>query len=283
MTDFSQSDTLVLDLNNRVLHVTLNRPEARNAMSLAMVAELSAVFSQIEQDPGIRAVVLRGTGGHFCAGGDINDMASARSQQPIEGEPDPLYRLNRAFGEMIQQVNQSSKVVIVILEGSVMGGGFGLACVSDVAIAGPTVRFSLPETSLGVIPAQIAPFVVERIGLTQTRRLALLGLRFDGAQACQLGLVHQFCDSEDSLTEALQAAIGHLQRCAPNATAATKALLHRVGHEPMGTLLDDAAKQFAQAIRSDEGAEGTLAFVQKRLTRWAETDNPEPFAPGKGH
>ncbi|HCP21930.1 MAG TPA: enoyl-CoA hydratase, partial [Marinobacter hydrocarbonoclasticus] len=87
---------------------------------------------------------------------------------------DPFYKLNRAFGQMIQQVNESSKVVIAITEGAVMGGGFGLACVSDLAIAGPTAKFGMPETTLGVIPAQIAPFVVERIGLTQARRLALL-------------------------------------------------------------------------------------------------------------
>ncbi|WP_152207733.1 enoyl-CoA hydratase/isomerase family protein [Marinobacter changyiensis] len=283
MTDFPQSDTLALEQHSHVLHVTLSRPEARNAMSLAMVAELSTVFSEIEQDPGIRAVVLRGTGGHFCAGGDIKDMAGARNQPADAGEPDPFYRLNRAFGEMIQQVNQSSKVVIAVLEGAVMGGGFGLACVSDLAFAGPTARFGLPETSLGVIPAQIAPFVVERIGLTQTRRLALLGLRLDGAEACQLGLVHQFCNSDESLTEALQTALDQIRRCAPNATAATKALLHRVGHEPMGGLLDDAAKQFAHAIRSDEGAEGTLAFMQKRPPVWAETDHPEAADPARGH
>lgn len=283
MTNFPQSDTLALEQHSHVLHVTLNRPDVRNAMSLAMVAELSAVFSQIEQDPGIRAVVLRGTGGHFCAGGDIKDMAGARSQQTIAGEPDPFYRLNRAFGDMIHQVNQSSKVVIAVLEGAVMGGGFGLACVSDVAIAGPTVRFGMPETSLGVIPAQIAPFVVQRIGLTHTRRLALLGLRLDGAEACQLGLVHQFCNSNESLNDALQAALDQIRRCAPHATAATKGLLHRVGHEPVAGLLDDAAKQFADAIRSDEGAEGTLAFMQKRPPSWAEADTPESADPAKGH
>ena len=282
MTDFPQSDTLALEQHSHVLHVTLNRPEARNAMSLAMVAELSAVFSQIEQDPGIRVVVLRGTRGHFCAGGDIKDMAGARNQNVSAGEPDPFYRLNRAFGEMIQQVNQSSKVVMTVLEGAVMGGGFGLACVSDLALAGPTARFGLPETSLGVIPAQIAPFVVDRIGLTQTRRLALLGLKLDGAEACQLGLVHQFCKSDESLAEALKDAIDQIRLCAPKATAATKALLHRVGHEPMGGLLDDAARQFALAIRSDEGSEGTLAFMQKRPPAWAETEYTDPAEPARG-
>ncbi|WP_166264169.1 enoyl-CoA hydratase/isomerase family protein [Marinobacter caseinilyticus] len=277
MTHFPHCDTLALDQHGPALHVTLNRPDARNAMSLAMVAELAAVFQQIEHDPAIRAVVLRGAGGHFCAGGDIKDMASARSQraEADAGEPDPFYRLNRAFGEMIQQVNESSKVVIAVLEGAVMGGGFGLVCVSDLALAGPTARFGMPETSLGVIPAQIAPFVVARIGLTQTRRLALLGLRIDGNEACRLGLVHQFCDTHEQVDTALDTALGQVLRCAPKATAATKALLHRVGHEPMGGLLDDAARQFAGAIASDEGVEGTLAFVQKRPPSWAANHQPD--------
>lgn len=277
MSHLPHCDTLTLERQAHALRVTLNRPQARNAMSLQMVAELATVFAQIEGDPSVRAVVLRGAEGHFCAGGDIKDMAGARSQPAGEGEEDPFYRLNRAFGQMIQQVNESSKVVIAVLEGAVMGGGFGLACVSDVAIAGPSVKFGLPETSLGVIPAQIAPFVVERIGLTQTRRLALLGLRIGGEDAQQLGLVHQLCEDTPAIDTALSEALDRVRHCAPQATALTKKLLHRVGKEPMHSLLDDAATQFAAAVRGSEGAEGTLAFVQKRPPVWADvntaTDN----------
>lgn len=272
MDQFPHCETLLLEKQGQALHVTINRPDVRNAMSLQMVAELSTVFSQIEDDTSIRAVVIRGAGGHFCAGGDIKDMAGARGQKPAEGEEDPFYRLNRAFGQMIQQVNESSKVVIAVIEGAVMGGGFGLACVSDVAISGPSAKFGMPETTLGVIPAQISPFVVERIGLTQARRLALLGLRVDAAEACRLGIVHQVAESEVEVDELLGDAVERVRQCAPNATAQTKALLHRVGHESMSGLLDSAAEKFAEAIRSDEGSEGTLAFMQKRPAAWASSD-----------
>lgn len=271
MNKLPHCDTLTLERQSHALRITLNRPQARNAMSLQMVAELATVFTQIEADDTIRAVVLRGSEGHFCAGGDIKDMAGARSQPAADGEQDPFYRLNRAFGHMIQQVNESSKVVIAVLEGAVMGGGFGLACVSDVAIAGPTVKFGLPETSLGVIPAQIAPFVVERIGLTQARRLALLGLRIGGDAAERLGLIHQYCADGQAVDAAVAEALDRIRHCAPQATAATKQLLHRVGKEPMHSLLDDAAEQFAAAVRGTEGAEGTLAFMQKRPPAWAES------------
>ena len=273
MEQLTQCETLLVEKQGPTLHVTLNRPESRNAMSLEMVAELSALFSQIEPDTSIRAVVIRGTGGHFCAGGDIRDMAAARNEKVEDGETDPFYRLNRSFGQMIQQVNESSKVVIAVLEGAVMGGGFGLACVSDIAIAGPTAKFGMPETSLGVIPAQIAPFVVERIGLTQTRRLALLGLRINADEALGLGIVHQAAASDEELDSMLNQALERVRQCAPRATAETKALLHRVGREEMGNVLDSAAKKFAEAIRSDEGSEGTMAFMQKRPATWAKPDH----------
>jgi isohexenylglutaconyl-CoA hydratase len=269
MESFSQCETLLVEKQGPTLHLTINRPDVRNAMSLEMVAELSAVFSQIEQDASIRAVVIRGAGGHFCAGGDIKDMAGARSQKAEEGKDDPFYKLNRAFGQMIQQVNESSKVVVAVIEGSVMGGGFGLACVSDVAIAGPTAKFGMPETTLGIIPAQIAPFVVERIGLTQARRLALLGLRIDASEACKLGIVHQSAGSDEELEDMLGKALDRIRQCAPNATAETKSLLLRVGKEDMGDLLDSAGVKFAAAIRSSEGSEGTMAFMQKRPPSWA--------------
>ena len=272
MDQLPHCDTLLLEKKGPALHVTINRPEVRNAMSLEMVAELSTVFSLVENDQAIRAVVIRGAGGHFCAGCDIKDMAGARGQQAGEGRDDPFYRLNRAFGQMIQQVNESSKIVIAVVEGAVMGGGFGLACVSDVAIAGPTARFAMPETTLGVIPAQIAPFVVERIGLTQARRLALLGLKIESDEACRLGIVHQSGESDQQIEDLLARAIERIRHCAPEATAQTKALLHRVGKEPMHSLLDEAAEAFAGAIRGKEGQEGTLAFMQKRKPAWADDD-----------
>jgi len=273
MESLPHCETLHLEKQGPALLITINRPDVRNAMSLQMVAELATVFAQIENDESIRAVVLRGAGGHFCSGGDIKDMAGARNQPAAEGEADPFYRLNRAFGQMIQQVNESSKVVIAVIEGAVMGGGFGLACVSDVAIAGPTAKFGMPETTLGIIPAQIAPFVVERIGLTQARRLALLGLKIGAAEASTLGIVHQAASDEAELEELLSKALERVRHCAPGATAETKALLHRVGNEPMSGLLDSAAEKFANAVRGKEGSEGTMAFIQKRSPEWAGDSN----------
>ncbi|MDE3735524.1 enoyl-CoA hydratase/isomerase family protein [Metapseudomonas resinovorans] len=265
MSGLPNCETLLLEQAGGVLHVTLNRPDSRNAMSLAMVEELREVLAATRNDANVRALVLRGAGGHFCAGGDIKDMASARATGSTAYQA-----LNRAFGRLLEEAQAQPQVVIAVLEGAVLGGGFGLACVSDIAITLQGAQFGLPETSLGVLPAQIAPFVVKRIGLTQTRRLALTAARFDGSEALRLGLVH-FAEADSAaLEQRLTESLEQVRRCAPGANARTKALLLATESEPIGPLLDSAAEQFALAVTGAEGTEGTLAFVQKRKPSWAE-------------
>jgi isohexenylglutaconyl-CoA hydratase len=264
--------TLLVAQLDFTLHITLNRPKVRNAMSLQMVNELNSVFEDASHDLTIRAIVLRGADGHFCAGGDIKDMANAqlKTGQTSETEDDPFFTLNRAFGHMLTRVNTAPMVVITILEGAVLGGGFGLACVSDIAITAADAQFGLPETGLGVVPAQIAPFVVTRIGLTQARRLALLGERFDGNEAVNLSIAHYACDTPQDIETCLGAVLQKVKRTAPHANQVTKALLHQVEKVEMEHLLDSAAHDFARAVQSEEGTEGTMAFVQKRLPTWAQ-------------
>ncbi len=268
LTDLQLDDSIQLDASEGILFLTLNRPESRNAMSLAMVKAIQQVFTAIQDDLAIRAVVIRGKDGHFCAGGDIKDMAQLRGEAMNVGSNEPYVNFNRQFGAMIELVDQAPQTVVVILEGAVLGGGFGLACVSDVAISRADAKFGLPETGLGVIPAQIAPFVVKRIGLTQARRLALLGNRFEGHDALKMGVVHEVVENDEALQQTLNHVLLQIRRTAPNASRVTKALLHRTLSEPLKPLLDDAAQLFANAVSSEEGMEGTMAFVQKRNPNW---------------
>ncbi|AIG05783.1 putative enoyl-CoA hydratase/isomerase [Pseudomonas fluorescens] len=254
-------ETLLLEPHNGVLHITLNRPQSRNAMSLQMVSELRTVLTDVAHDEHMRALVISGAGGHFCAGGDVKDMNRAGSREGLRD-------LNRAFGALLQEVEALPQVVIVVLQGAVLGGGLGLACVSDIAIADHQAQFGLPETSLGVLPAQIAPFVVRRIGLTQARRLALTAARFDGLEAQRLGLVHVVEHDPQGLAQRLDEVLGQVLRCAPQANARTKALLLQSLDQPLEPLLDQAADWFAEAVTGDEGTEGTQAFVEKRKARW---------------
>jgi isohexenylglutaconyl-CoA hydratase len=267
--------TLLLRREGWRLHVTLNRPAARNAMSFAMVGELRDLFIAIAEDRSLRAVILRGAEGNFCAGGDIKDMATARCAEPGPDGKDPLAAGNRTFGAMLTQIEAAPQAVVAVLEGAVMGGGFGLCCVSDVAIAHVDAKFRLPETGLGVPPAQIAPFIVRRVGLTQARRLAVTGGSLDAAQAQTLGLVHHLASGtgSDSLDGQLDRVLADIARCAPEAVATTKRLVlaAAAAHgEALEALLDDAAEDFARAARGPESLEGMTAFIQKRRPKWAD-------------
>lgn len=270
LTDLQVDESIQLEQQGSILTLWLNRPESRNAMSLNMVNAIQQVFAHIADDVSIRAVILRGKGGHFCAGGDIKDMAALRIESANVGSLQPYVDFNRRFGAIIEQVDQAPQTVVVILEGAVLGGGFGLACVSDIAISRDNAQFGLPETGLGVLPAQIAPFVVKRIGLTQARRLALLGSRFNGETAQKLGVIHEVVRDDVELEQLLADTIQQIKRAAPLASRNTKALLHRTLNEPLDSLLDVAAQQFAQAVGGLEGQEGTMAFIQKRLPNWTE-------------
>lgn len=252
------------------LHVTLNRPYVRNAMSFAMVEELMAVFDAVRTRRDIRALILRGAGGNFCAGGDIKDMAAARAAEVGPDGRDPLAAGNRLFGAMLSEANALPQALIVIVEGVALGGGFGLTCVSDLAIAHQDAIFRLPETGLGVPPAQIAPFIVQRLGLTQARRLAVTGGAITAAQARALGIVHELCTDNAAIDELLERSLDQIHRCAPEALALTKRLMLAAQAVDFEPLLDRGAHDFAAAIRGPEGVEGTLAFMQKRPPKWVE-------------
>ena len=258
-------DTLALRRDGPVLHVTLNRPEVRNAMSLAMVRELRAVLAQSEMSGSTRVLVLRGAGGHFCAGGDLKDMAAARMQ--LDANPKSLEEVNAAFGELCVAFADTGLATVAVLEGTVMGGGFGLACVADVALATDSVAFRLPETSLGVVPAQIGPFLVERLGYAEAKRLAVTGGRLGAAEALQLRLVHEVHTAEH-IDAALARVLGDILACAPGAVAATKALIAKARFQSPASLVAEAAEVFSRAALGAEGVEGTTAFLQKRKAKW---------------
>ena len=260
------------------LQITLNRPDVRNAMSLQMVRELCEVLQAAEATAGqpdaVRAVVLRGAGGHFCAGGDLKDMAAARmqtvqtTQRADSSGLDPIATVNAEFGALCAAFATTPLAVVAVLEGTVMGGGLGLACVADIAIATETASFRLPETSLGVVPAQIAPFLVERLGYSQAKRLAVTGGRLDAAEALRLGLVHEIAHT-DAVPAVLARVLADILACAPAALAATKALMARARLETPQSLVQHAAAIFSSAAMGAEGQEGMTAFIQKRKPQWA--------------
>ncbi|AXQ31836.1 enoyl-CoA hydratase/isomerase family protein [Solimonas sp. K1W22B-7] len=264
-------DDLLLDERAGVLTVTLNRPERRNALSATLINSLQQLATYARQNHGtLRAVVLRGAGGVFCAGGDIKDFRSV-SQNGVS-DARQIAAHNRTYGTLLSALDRLPQVVIAAVEGAAMGGGVGLASIADITLATADARFSLTETTLGLPPAQISPFVVARVGAHQARRLMLTAARFDAATAAALGLVDEVLADSIALDRAIERVLAQVLRCAPGANAMTKNLVHAAATTPLDELLDTAAAQFAAAMLGAEARDGVSAFISKGHPSWVPQD-----------
>lgn len=260
-----ETRNLVLELDAGVLHVTFDRSDVANALNTATVEELAGTFNAVRDDRSVRAIVLRGRGKHFCAGADLKSVGRESGSDDQSG----VIAFNRRFGEVLALINSAPQAVVVVAQGAALGGGFGLLCVSDVAIVTRDAKMGMPETRLGLPAAQILPFVVERIGVTHARRIAMCGLRFDGAEAHRIGVAHELVDEVDAADAALESVLTDIRACAPGANAVTKQIIGALDTKPMDRLIDEAASNFADCLLGDEGREGTQAFNEKRRPAWA--------------
>lgn len=269
----SSSDPVLCQRDGAVLRVTLNRPDARNALDGPTVETLHDVLDEIHDDRTVRAVVLSGAGDVFCAGGDIKGFrdvfqSGAADRQAVAR----VTADNRRFGDLLLRLDTAPQTVVCVVQGAAMGGGIGLIAVSDIAIAEADARFSMTETSIGLPPAQIAAFVLRRIGLTQARRLMLTAARFDGTEAQRLGLVHLIAPKRDDLADVESEVLDAIDRCSPMANAATKEILHAALERPLDEALDFAAETFAECMLGTDGLEGVSAFLERRKPAWRERD-----------
>lgn len=266
MTNLPDTNKLILELEGGWLTIWFNSPENRNALSDELASELNATLDAIHDDRNVRGVTIRGKGGMFCAGGDIKAFMAGLSGGASH---DDIAAMNKRGGELFHKVNSAPQTVIALVEGAAIGGGMGLVCCADIVIATNGAKFSLTETQLGIPPAQIAPHVVRRIGLTTARRLMLTGARFDGAEAKTIGLVDDTAEDAAGI-ETIESDIRKsVMRCAPGANAVTKELVLAAAHLDKTTMMERAGDAFAQCLLSNEGREGVTAFIEKRKPKWA--------------
>lgn len=252
------------------LYATINDPSTRNAMTRGLTDDLRAILRLAEQDRTLRTLVLQGANGAFCAGADLKGANKQQGESVGAGAEDPLEASNREGGVLFAELNECPLTVIAVVDGPAFGGGFGMACCADIVIATSRARFALSETGLGIVPAQIAPFVVNRIGSRHARRLGLAGTRLNGEQAADIGLADFYCADEAALNDTLTSLLNDIGRCAPGANAETKRLFRICHTMPLPDYRAVAAKSFTACARSPEGMEGVKAFAEKRPAAWVE-------------
>ena len=270
MLDLTQS-ILTARLHD-VLFVTLNRPATRHALAADMVQGLEKIALSAHSDPTLRAIVLRGSNQFFCAGGDVGTFQSRLEDTATDH--DPVALRNRKFGQFMELLGQIPVPVIAMVEGAAMGGGMGLACLSDIVLATQSAKFVLSETSLGIVPAQIMPFVVDRIGVPASRRMGLTAERVAGELAAHLGLADELADDSEALEMILARWLTQICKCAPHANRVMKKMALLAASEPRGPFLDQAAHTFAATMR-DEGMTGIASFRAREPAPWCVEFNAQ--------
>jgi isohexenylglutaconyl-CoA hydratase len=245
----------------------LNRPQKRNALSDPLVAALSEVLERVAADLEARALVISGAGGHFCAGADFGRFLELM-QTPAGHAEDPIAHYNRQFGAVLERVAALPVATIAVVTGSAMGGGCGLAAACDRVIAADDATFAMPEVTLGVAPAQIAPFVLRRAGARRARWLMLTGARLKGTAAAAAGLADVVAPVAE-LRAALESELRLLASGEPAALRATKRIVTSTVENPLPAALDAASLEFAGLLRHGAAREGIAATVARRAPSWA--------------
>lgn len=248
-----------------VAFVTLSRPEIHNAFNDKLIAEITEQFELLDADSNIRLVVLSGEGKSFCAGADLNWMSSMVEYSMEENIAD-----SRNLAKMFQTINYFSKPVIGKINGHALGGGVGVVAVCDYAITHEKAKFGFTEVRLGLVPAVISPFCINKIGESNARAWFLSGEMFQGNKAKEMGLIHEVTTLEnfDSRTEEIIES--HL-KAGPEAAIAAKVLINDVLATDEEDLETYTCTEIAKKRISDEGQMGMKALLNKEKPTWVKS------------
>lgn len=261
------SGTVQLDASpSGVAVVTINRPARKNAFDAEAIAALSQTFETLRDADGVRIAFLRGAGGAFSAGADLEWMRAAADWSESENRQDAL-----ALAEMLLALRELPQFTVALVEGPAFGGGAGLVAACDYAVAAASAKFAFSEVKLGLVAATISPHVVDAIGPRRARSLFATGRIFDAAFAEKIGLVDEIVADPADLDDAMERLSAEIMACAPGAVAASKQLVDDVAGLPLDEeLLEHTARLIAERRASAEGQEGVRAFLDKRKPDWAQ-------------
>jgi methylglutaconyl-CoA hydratase len=249
---------------NGVATVTINRPEKKNAFDSEVIGALDQVFETLEAADGVRIVFIRGEGGSFSAGADLEWMKRAAAQSEADNREDALN-----MAKMLKRLHDLPMLTVALVEGSAFGGGAGLAAACDMAFAVESAKFAFSEVKLGLVAATISPYVVAAIGPRRARSLFVTGRSFGAGQAKAFGLVDEVYPDTAALEAARDALTGEIMACAPVAMAESKRLVDHVAGRPLDYgLMTETAHWIARVRVSPEGQEGVAAFLGRTTPRW---------------
>jgi methylglutaconyl-CoA hydratase len=257
--------TLTVTISDRIGHVTLNRPELRNAFNEHSIAELALAFDELGRNELVRAIVLAAAGPAFCAGADLNWMKKMAGYSDSENRADAM-----RLADMLRTIYTCPKPVVAKVQGDCYAGGMGLVAACDIAVAVDTANFCLSEVKLGLIPATISPYVIKAMGEQAARRYFLTAERFDAREAHRIGFVHEIVQAAD-LDTRVAGIVQALANNSPNAVREAKKLVREIAGQPVAeALLEDTADRIAGIRASLEGREGVASFLEKRRPSWLD-------------
>lgn len=250
-------------VGDRVGRIALNRPEKHNAMHIGMIRELTSAIEEMNHGNKADLILITGKGKNFCAGADLNWMKEGLQQSEEE-----LYRESLELAMLFDKLNRSPKITLVAVSGKVMGGANGILAASDIAVASSTAVFAFTEVRLGLVPATIVPYVVQRTGESVAREWMLTGREFQADEAYQRGLVNWLV-SDVELVRRTEELIGMLLGNGPKALLGVKEMFLKEGSSrEQKSHIDLSARLIARFRISEEGQEGISAFFEKRQPRW---------------
>ena len=254
---------LTLDVDPRgVAFVRLNRPEVHNAFDSELIAQLTHAFHDLDRDNTVRLAVLSGEGKSFCAGGDLNWMRSMKAYSREENIAD-----SNNLATMYATLSGFSKPLIGVVHGNALGGGAGLAAVCDYVLTTANAKFGFTETRLGILPAVISPYALEKIGVSAARAYFISGMIFSAETAHAIGLAHRIV-SPETLHAARDEVIGEFLKAAPEASRNAKMLIRTLRTAELSKITEITIHTIADARISAEGQEGMDALLTKRKPSW---------------
>ena len=256
----SNLEATEFEIINGAAWIRLNRPEARNALSAALVNEVYDHLESANSDRNVRCIVITGNGPAFCAGADLKSPPG----KIVDGQARAI-----AYPDVLRSIMDSPKPVIAAINGAAFAGGLGLVGAADIVITVDDVQFSFSEVRIGVIPAVISVVCLPKLGTHHGMKLFLTGERFSGTQAVDMGFAHKAV-ARDELSAAVQEEIDAINLGGPIAVQEAKKLVRRIRQLSIEEGFEETGPWSRSLFESDEGQEGMAAFREKRKPSWVK-------------